>query len=472
MANISAVAASKHHARPWLDYRAVWRWHFYAGLFAIPFIIWLSITGSIYLFHPQIDRWLDRSFDHLTFTGPLENPARQVEAALAAVPGSNLHYYQLPRTSNSASQIIVGRGPTEYRVYVNPQTLAVMKTIEEEHRPMRILFHLHGELLMGARGSNVIELAASWTIVLIFTGLYLWWPRQSESLAGVLYLRLREGKRIFWRDLHSVTAVWICAWALFLLFSGLPWAAGWGGYLKKVRSLAGTAVVRQDWTTGSNSELEQRMALNRNSLAGSAVQHSEHMTHMGHVELGPDAYAPLAKMIATVAPLDLPFPVLISPPIRKGGPWTSKSDVANRPERVNLTLDPNTGAVLQRQGFRQSDFIDKVVAVVVAAHEGQLFGLANQIVGLGTAVGLILVCVSSIVMWWRRRDAGVLGAPVAIRRPRVSFGLITVVVLLGVYLPMMGCSLIVVLLMEHLILRRIPATRHWLGLRMNSSERS
>jgi hypothetical protein len=30
-------------------YNAVWRWHFYAGLFCIPFIIWLSLTGTIYL---------------------------------------------------------------------------------------------------------------------------------------------------------------------------------------------------------------------------------------------------------------------------------------------------------------------------------------------------------------------------------------------------------------------------------------
>lgn len=36
--------------QPWLNYRTVWRWHFYAGLFCIPFVIWLSITGSIYLF--------------------------------------------------------------------------------------------------------------------------------------------------------------------------------------------------------------------------------------------------------------------------------------------------------------------------------------------------------------------------------------------------------------------------------------
>lgn len=53
-----------------LDYRTVWRWHFYAGLFCIPFVLWLSVTGTIFLFHPQIQHWLDRLYDHLSITQP------------------------------------------------------------------------------------------------------------------------------------------------------------------------------------------------------------------------------------------------------------------------------------------------------------------------------------------------------------------------------------------------------------------
>jgi uncharacterized iron-regulated membrane protein len=37
-------------------YRTVWRWHFYAGLFVMPFILLLSLTGSVFLFKPQLDR--------------------------------------------------------------------------------------------------------------------------------------------------------------------------------------------------------------------------------------------------------------------------------------------------------------------------------------------------------------------------------------------------------------------------------
>ena len=55
--------------KSWPDYRAVWRWHFYAGLFCIPFVLVLSISGLIYLFKPQIEAWNERSFENLPLSG-------------------------------------------------------------------------------------------------------------------------------------------------------------------------------------------------------------------------------------------------------------------------------------------------------------------------------------------------------------------------------------------------------------------
>ena len=50
--------APKSRSMP--SYAAVWRWHFYAGLFCIPFVLWLSLTGSIYLFRPQVEALIER----------------------------------------------------------------------------------------------------------------------------------------------------------------------------------------------------------------------------------------------------------------------------------------------------------------------------------------------------------------------------------------------------------------------------
>lgn len=168
MATASAVDIAKREH--WLNYRTIWRWHFYAGLFCIPFVLWLATTGSIYLFKPQIESWLDRPYENLPIVGSRASAAEQVKAAVAAVPGSNLHFFQMPRSEHSAVQIIVGRGVEAYRVYVNPYTLQVMNIVNEDARLMPRISHLHGELLIGDRGSYIVETAASWAIIMILTG--------------------------------------------------------------------------------------------------------------------------------------------------------------------------------------------------------------------------------------------------------------------------------------------------------------
>src|SRR6202011_5481592 len=111
----------------------------------------------------------------------------------------------------------------------------VLKVDNEDHRLENVVLKLHGELLIGDVGSWIVELAASWAVIMILTGLFLWWPRNASGLAGVLYPRLRKGQRTFWRDIHAVTGIYVSFFALFLLFTGLPWAKGWGAYLKAAR---------------------------------------------------------------------------------------------------------------------------------------------------------------------------------------------------------------------------------------------
>lgn len=465
-----------------LDHRTVWRWHFYAGLFCIPFVLWLSVTGTIFLFHPQIQHLLDRPFNRIMITQRATANA-QVQAALAAMPGTTLDSYELPHSPTSAAQVLVDKGSQQFRVYVHPQTLAILKIDNEDHRVDVFTSRLHGELLMGEYGSWIIELAGSWAVVMIVTGLFLWWPTNTRRLAGILYPRLGQGGRAFWKDIHSVTGIYVSFFALFLLLTGLPWAKSWGGYLKMIRNLSAGHAVSQDWTTSSAEVLAARQA--RSSMATHDMSHmdsmhamngaagmsmSSHTEHTGvwgrHSTMltGPDAFLPLDKMVATVAPLDLPNPVLISPPLHAGGNWSAKSDTRDRPLRVDLILDGKSGAILKRTDFHSKPWIDRAIGTGIAAHEGQLFGVTNQLVSLFTTIGLVILSVSGLTMWKKRKPEGVLGAPAPLRRLHFSVGLVVTLVAFGLYFPFLGGSMIIVGLIERFVLRKLAATRQWLGL--------
>jgi uncharacterized iron-regulated membrane protein len=148
-----------------------------------------------------------------------------------------------------------------------------------------------------------------------------------------------------------------------------------------------------------------------------------------------------------------------------GGAWILRSDAQNRPQRTTLSLDPGSGRVLSRQDFGNRPLIDRIVGYGVAAHEGQLFGIANQLLGLFTALGLIAIAISGTVMWWRRRPPETLGAPPGLPETRVGWGFAAMLVVLGLLLPALGLSLLAVLAAERILFRRIPALSRWLGLR-------
>src|SRR6185295_2062813 len=191
-----------------MTYRALWRWHFHAGLFCIPFVLVLALTGSIYLFKPQIDALADRAVDSLPITGARATGEAQIASAMASLPGSKLFVYEVPREADDAVRVhLYAPDGTGRIVYVHPETLAILKTVPHTARLTEVVRTLHGELLAGRTGSLLVELAACWAIIMIVTGLYLWWPRDTRGAAGVLYPRLGQGRRTFWRDLHSVTGI-------------------------------------------------------------------------------------------------------------------------------------------------------------------------------------------------------------------------------------------------------------------------
>ena len=452
---VAAIAGDAPAERTAGRYAVIWRLHFYAGLLCIPFVLWLSVTGALYLFKPQIDAWVDRSFDTLDVRGAPALPSAQVQAALTAVEGSVLNAYEIPAGPTSAVRVLAGRGGELFRVYVHPQTLEVLKVIPDGARLTRLLFYLHGELLLGRPGSMMVELAASWAVVMILTGYYLWWPRGRRGVAGLLYPRLGARGRLLWRDLHAVAGVWVSVFTLFLLISGLPWAASWGGMLKDIRQ-AGTAImVRQDWTTGSQSEMAERIAANRQDHAGHR--------RSGGVEMSEGLYLELDRLVPVVAPLGLAAPALISPPSGLSASWTARSEAQNRPLRQSLTLDGATGTITGRKFFAEWALIDRLVGYGVAIHEGQMFGWLNQALGVFTALGLVVVSVSGFVMWWKRRPPGKLGAPPARRRLRSMPLLLTGIGILGIALPLLGASLLIVLTFDRWVLPRLPSLARYLG---------
>lgn len=418
-------------------YRTIWRWHFYAGLFVLPFVLLLSVSGAIYLFKPQIDRWEERDYRGLSPEGAV-SADRQLEAVKTAFPGGSFNHYRLPEHPGDAAMVQMGLPDGSLtEVFVSPQG-QVLGTLDPAKRISNTVSRFHGSLMMGDWGDRLVELAASWTIVMILSGLYLWWPRPFRA-AGTLWPRRSLKGRPLMKDLHRVIGFWLAGFVLVMLASGLPWAGTWGSTFKWARGELGLIEGPQDWKIGA----EKPVAHDHGAMAHSSPPRPQ----------APAESLPLSAFVARAEAERMAFPVLVLPPHapqRFGPPtgdvWTVKSEAQNRPLMRTVTYDPRTGEERSRSGFADKHPIDRAINVGIAWHEGALFGLANQIMGLIIALALIALSVLGVLMWLKRRPTGKLAAPP--RGGRLPHGLIAAVAVLAILLPLFGVSLVAILLTE------------------------
>ena len=77
-------------------------------------------------------------------------------------------------------------------------------------------------------GNLIIEVMAGWILVLLASGIYLWWPRAIEGGKPRLAVRWRKSGRLRWRDLHATTGILVSIVLICYIVSGLTWSRYWG----------------------------------------------------------------------------------------------------------------------------------------------------------------------------------------------------------------------------------------------------
>ena len=166
--------------------------------------------------------------------------------------------------------------------------------------------------------------------------------------------------------------------------------------------------------------------------------------------------------MSTAVRLQMAPPVELSIADAHAGVWKASSQAQNRPLREDIWINTD-GSIQKQSGFADKKLLDRAIGVGIAAHEGYLFGWFNLLLGVLTCLGLILISVSGFVLWRKRKPNAVLGAPPAMPT-RVGFAVVATTIGLALLLPLMAISLVALLIVEFVVLRRVVNVRNWLGL--------
>ena len=206
-------------------YFAAWRWHFYAGLYVIPFMIMLAVTGLMMMSITQFD---GRDGEKIAIT-PGETVlslSEQSQIATDTVPGTVVEWIG-PKAADLATVFRIKTEAGQQMVALNQYSGEVVATWDRRAGWYDLADNIHSTLLIGDTGDRLIEIAAGLALVLVLTGLYVWWPR--DNFAKALVPNLRARGRALWKSLHAVVGFWMSALLIVFLISGLAWAGIWGG---------------------------------------------------------------------------------------------------------------------------------------------------------------------------------------------------------------------------------------------------
>ncbi len=417
-------------------YRVIWRWHFYAGMLISPILLVVAITGALYVFRSEIE---DYRYAQLRFVVPEGAPLKakaQVDVARAARPGETPSRLELSADPSRASIVRFGEGQGKKgtTVYVDPYRGWVIGSLsladgDDLANFFDIVLKIHRQLFLGTTGRLIVELMVGWTIVLLATGVYLWWPQRLAQTLGVWWPRWRAKPYTVLRDLHSVLGIYLLAPILVIVATGLFYALVWSEAFYQVTHFPprGAPALSASPAPAKPSGLEKTgMSL----LSLDRIEELVRARYPGRnlsIALLPD---PKKNGIEVWANNDFS---------NSYGPYVS----------AQFELNPRDGKLLSHKTLAEDDRY-WWHGWVYPLHVGSILGPTTKILWFLACLVLILLPVTGLWMWLKRRPPGRTGFP---RRPekRLSPGLLAMIAGLAVALPVLGASMVLIVAGEYLV---------------------
>ena len=423
--------------------RRIWRLHFWIGLFAAPVLVVLALSGLVILYTQPINDWLNRDLYVVaqgSETVPLD---AQLATAREHVPDGYEADAVTPPAGPDASTRVDFLAPdaASYphgeadltQVFVDPYTgeylgqrtalSGLVGFANQVHRmfgndgpqvQLPSLGHLidpeaypDATIPVGV-GNHRMEVTAVWILVLLASGIFLWWPRAIESTKPLLKVRWGRGGRIRWRDLHALTGVVIAVILICYVLSGLTWSRYWGENWRAFSSaMAPSEAVdapSTPATMGDHDRLGRRIAWAATDDPVYASQPDGSVASRLSFE-DIDRIAKDEGMVPGYAIIP-PFDDVVD-----GQPVYGSYTVVNAwPQKLSeqrtLYLNQFTGATITNATADQDGALSRLTSFGIAMHMGNQYGLLTRISATVACLGVLLSVATGFLMWWKRRPSG------------------------------------------------------------------
>nr|WP_244310902.1 PepSY-associated TM helix domain-containing protein [Methylotuvimicrobium buryatense] len=373
----------KNRRKLWLDV------HLWLGL-TLGFLLAIyGLTGSILVFHAEIDEWLNPKL--LTVEPPERTAAYRPLAEIfaagrSAMPNNANHTFATyPRNDEAAFRLSYSvpsgiDANKSWQVYVDPYTsevigkrLMVSSGRWLPHTFIGFVFRLHYDLLLPEDISPVIVgLSSALLIISVLTGLIVWWPLTGKWRNALTIKRRASGERLNY-DLHKTSGFYTALIMLPVLFSGIYMVLPHN--VVPVLELFSPVTYRY-WFKSVPVDGLEPIAMDR----AIAIADERYPNGRPHWIYG----APGAEDTYTVCKDDVDRP----------GSWI---------QRVCVVIDRYSGRVLDVDDPAIGTAGEVFTHWQWPLHSGQAFGITGRILVFLTGLACPLLFVTGVIRWLQKR---------------------------------------------------------------------
>ena len=203
---------------------------------SVPFGIVIAITcftGALLVFEDEITALCCGDVASVEPTGKtlsIDDIVARVEPTLS--DGVGVTGVVVSSSPDRAYEITLSK-PRKASVYVNQYTGEVIGG--NERLPFfTTVFRLHRWLMDSNPGEGklfwgriIVGTSTLLFVVILLTGVVIWWPRNRKMLKNRLQIAVKKGKNRFWYDLHVAGGIYALLFLLVMALTGLTWSFEW-----------------------------------------------------------------------------------------------------------------------------------------------------------------------------------------------------------------------------------------------------
>ena len=216
----------------------------------------VSITGALWCWEEELqDIFLSyRTIEKPSDEGIWLSPSRLIDSASKVFGDRQVTYIQF-RGLNGSAILSHYSENGQAMAYINPYTGEVLKLIEGKTF-FELVLDLHMNLLLGEVGRKIVAYSTIIFVVLLISGIILWWPKNKKALKMATWFRWKPTTK--WKrknyDLHNILGFYASFIVIFIAITGLAFSFEWMNRTLQFVLSGGDDFYQWEYVKGKNDQ--------------------------------------------------------------------------------------------------------------------------------------------------------------------------------------------------------------------------